>query len=171
MIILDVILLLIIAGFVFYGLFFGLIRTIGSLLGLVIGAWAAVYSYQIAFDFIQSMAFGYDVLGKTLTFFVIFTISNRLVTLIFAILDRTFDFFSIIPFLKTINRLAGAIFGLIEGGILLGFVLYTAQSFEFVQQLIDKFGANSKIIPYLTRFVEVLRPIMPQVLDQLKQLV
>ena len=167
----DVILLLVIAGFVFYGIFFGFIRAIGSLAGLIIGAWVAVFGYEVAYQYIQNMAFGYDVLGKTVTFFVIFTITNRLVVLGFAILDRTFDFFSIIPFLKTINRLAGAVFGLVEGGILLGFVLYLVQSFTLTQQLIERFGANSQIIPYLVRFVEILRPIMPHVLDQLKQLV
>lgn len=171
MIILDVVLLLLIAGFVFYGLFFGLIRTVGSLLGLIIGAWVAVFTYQEAFILIRNLAFGFDAIGKTITFFIIFTLVNRLVVLGFALLDRTFDFFSIIPFLKTINRVAGAVFGLIEGGLVLGFVLYLAQSFTALNRLVSHFGQGSKIIPYLTKFVEILRPIMPQVLDQLKQLI
>lgn len=171
MIILDVVLLLIVAGFVFYGIFFGFIRTVGSLLGLVIGLWLATILYNPAYSIIKSMAFGYDALGKTLTFFILFTLINRLVVLVFALLDRTFDFFSIIPFLKTINRLAGAVFGLIEGGFLLGFILYIIQSFSFLAAWIDKIGQGSKIIPYLMKFVEILRPIFPSLLDQLKQLI
>lgn len=171
MIILDVVLLLTVAGFVFYGIFFGFIRTIGSLLGLVIGLWLASLFYNQAYSVVRSMAFGYDVIGKTLTFFILFTLINRVVVLIFALLDRTFDFFSIIPFLKTINRLAGAVFGLIEGGFLLGFILYIVQSFPYLGMWVDKVGAGSKIIPYLMKFVEILRPIFPTLLDQLKQLI
>jgi membrane protein required for colicin V production len=171
MIILDVVLLLTVAGFVFYGIFFGFIRTVGSLLGLVIGLWLAALFYNQAYAIIRSMAFGYDTLGKSLTFFILFTLINRVVVLIFALLDRTFDFFSIIPFLKTINRLAGAVFGLIEGGLLLGFLLYIVQSFAFLAMWIEKIGHGSKIIPYLMKFVEILRPIFPTLLDQLKQLI
>jgi membrane protein required for colicin V production len=127
--------------------------------------------YQVAFSIIQSLAFGFDAIGKTLTFFIIFTLVNRLVTLGFAMLDKTFDFFSIIPFLKTINRLAGAVFGLIEGGIVLGLILYLVQSFAVLNQVIERFSAGSRIVPYLIQFVEILRPLMPQVLDQLKQLI
>lgn len=171
MIILDVVLLLTIAGFVFYGLFFGFIRTVGSLLGLIIGLWVATLFYAQAFSIVQSMAFGADAIGKTLTFFILFTLVNRVVVLVFALLDRTFDFFSIIPFLKTINRLAGAVFGLIEGGFVLGFVLYIIQSFSVLSVWVDKVGAGSKIIPYILKFVEILRPVFPTLLDQLKQLI
>lgn len=171
MIILDVVLLLTVAGFVFYGLFFGLIRTVGSLLGLVLGLWLASLLYEPAYSVFKSMAFGYDVLGKTLTFFILFTLINRIVVLIFALLDKTFDFFSIIPFLKTINRIAGAVFGLIEGGLLLGFVLYIVQSFSVLSLWVDKISSGSKIIPYIMKFVEVLKPVFPNLLNQLKQLI
>jgi uncharacterized membrane protein required for colicin V production len=32
-------------SFVFYGLFFGLIKTVGSLVGIVVGAWLASKYY------------------------------------------------------------------------------------------------------------------------------
>ena len=48
---LDLALTIILAGFVFYGLFFGLIKTVGSLAGVVIGAWGAsrLYLWLLAF--------------------------------------------------------------------------------------------------------------------------
>ncbi|MEI8360694.1 MAG: CvpA family protein [bacterium] len=171
MIILDVVLLLFLAGFIFYGLFFGLIRTIGSLIGLIGGVWTAGTFYLLVFNFLANLAFGFDSLGKSIVFFLIFTLANRIIVFGFAILDRTFDFFSIIPFLKTINRIAGAMFGAIEGGFVLGFVLYLAQSYTFINSLLFKFSTASKIVPYLEKFVEILRPLLPTILDQLKHLV
>jgi membrane protein required for colicin V production len=171
MIILDVVLLLIIAGFVFYGLFFGLIRTIGSLIGLILGVWLAAIFYQPAFGVLKNLAFGFDAIGKVMTFFIIFTIVNRIVVLLFALLDRTFDFFSIIPFLKTINKVAGAAFGLVEGGILLGFSLYIIKNFSVLSKLLDNFSEGSKIIPYLMKFVEILTPVFPQLLNQLTKII
>jgi uncharacterized membrane protein required for colicin V production len=171
MIIFDIVLVLFLAGFVFYGLFFGLIRTIGSLLGLIIGVWAAAMFYQDVYGWVRDLAFGFDVLGKTIIFLIIFTLVNRLVVLIVAIINRTFDIISIIPFLKTINRLTGAIFGLIEGAFLLGFLYYFVQSFAILNNFVMGFAKGSVIMPYLARFVEVLSPIMPQLLDQLKNLV
>lgn len=170
MAILDIALLIIIAGFVFYGLFFGLIRTVGSLLGLIIGLWLATLLYEPVFAMLHNLAFGFDSIGRSIAFFILFTIINRLVVLLFALLDRTFDFFSIIPFLKTINRLAGAVFGLIESGFLLGFIWYIIQSYPVLAAFIDKFDTGSKIMPYLIRFVEILRPIFPNLLDKLKEL-
>lgn len=171
MIILDVVLLLVIAGFVFYGLFFGLIRTVGSLIGLILGVWLAAIFYQPAFGFLKNLAFGFDAIGKVMTFFIIFTIVNRIVVLLFALLDRTFDFFSIIPFLKTINKVAGAAFGLVEGGILLGFALYIVKNFSALSKLLDSIAEGSKIIPYLMKFVEILTPVFPQLLNQLTKII
>lgn len=171
MIVLDVVLLLFLAGFVFYGLFFGLIRTVGSLLGLLGGIYVAVTFYETAFSYLSNLAFGFDVVGKSVTFFLIFTLVNRLIVLGFAIIDRTFDFLSIIPFLKTINRVAGAIFGIIEGGFVLGFALYIVQSYDFLGSLLARFSEGSKIVSYLENFVEILRPVLPNILDQLKHLV
>jgi membrane protein required for colicin V production len=171
MIVFDVILLVFLAGFVFYGLFFGLIRTIGSLLGLIGGVWVAATFYEQAYAILGNLAFGFDVLGRSLAFFLIFTIVNRLIAFGFAVLDRTFDFFSIIPFLKTINRVAGALFGLIEGGFVLGFALYIMQSYSFSTSILERFSADSKFVPYIEKFVEVLRPVLPTILDQLKHLV
>lgn len=171
MIILDVVLLLFLAGFVFYGLFFGLIRTIGSLFGLIGGIYVAVTFYETVFSYLSSLAFGFNVLGKSVAFFLIFTLVNRLIVLGFAVIDRTFDFLAIIPFLKTINRLAGAVFGLIEGGFVLGFALYIVQSYDFLNILLVRFSVGSKVVSYLEKFVEILRPILPNLLDQLKHLV
>jgi hypothetical protein len=70
----------------------------------VVGAWLASRWYIIVFEWAENLFFGYDNLGKVLTFIILFTLINRLVGFAFALIDKTFRLLSIIPFLKTINR-------------------------------------------------------------------
>jgi len=164
--ILDVILLIFLAGFVFYGLFFGLIRTFGSLLGVVLGLWLTFMFYLTAYDWFKNLFFGHEFTGKLVTFIILFTIINRLIGLIFAILDRTFDLLSVIPFLKTINRLAGAALGFIEGGLVLGLILmYLSQT------SLSHWFASSQVAPFLIKFTQAILPLIPGLLNRVKGVV
>ena len=167
----DTILLIILAGFVFYGLFFGLIRAVGSLAGVIAGAWLASIFYVDAFELAENLFFGHDTLGKVVTFIVLFTIINRLVCFAFSILDKTYNIISIIPFLKTINRLGGAVFGFLEGGIVVGLVLYITANNFLVGGLISKLLEGSKVAPFLVGFIDALKPLLPGMLDKLKPLI
>ncbi|KKQ62039.1 MAG: Colicin V production protein [Parcubacteria group bacterium GW2011_GWE2_38_18] len=170
MVIFDIGLIIILAGFVFYGLFFGLIRTIGALLGMLIGIWVAGMYYVTVAGWFKNLFFGYDSVGKLITFLVIFILVSSLIKFAFMMLDKAFDFLAIIPFLKTINRLAGAVFGLVLGGFMLGFVFYIFLGFPIVGTLLGKLSANSKVVPYLLKFVEILKPFLPEVLKRIKLL-
>ncbi len=165
--ILDIILLLILAGFVFYGLFYGLIRTVGSLLGVVVGAYLASRFYLVVFDWFQYLFFGHENAGKIITFIILFALINRLVGFVFAIIDRTFDLISIIPFLKTINRLAGAALGFILGGLVIGLLLYVASRYISVG-LYEQYLSTSKFVPYFIKFNGLLLPLLPEILKKIK---
>lgn len=168
---LDIFLLFILAGFVFYGLFFGLIKTVGSLVGAVLGAWAAAHLYLPFFDIIQELFFGFENLGKVVCFLIIFAVVNRLVSFGFAILDKTFHILSILPFLKTINRLAGAVLGFIEGGLILGIVLYIISKYTFIGTFFGDVIAGSELAPFLVNFVKILLPLFPEVLKEVKSVI
>lgn len=171
MTIFDAVLLIILAGFVFYGLFFGLIRTIGNLAGLAAGIFFASRYYVPAFEWAHDLFFGRDNLGKILSFFIIFTIANRLVGLAFTLIDRSFGLISIIPFLKTINRLAGAVLGFVLGGLVLGLVLFTASRYAIVGHFAGNMLASSKLAPFLVKFAGILTPLMPEMLKKLKSII
>ena len=168
---LDIILLFILAGFVFYGLFFGLIKTFGSLVGAVLGAWAAAYFYLPFFELIQELFFGLDNLGKVVCFLIIFVVVNRVVSFAFVLLDKTFHILSILPFLKTINRLGGAVLGFIEGGLILGIILYIIAKYTFIGTFFGDVIANSELAPFLVNFVEILLPLFPEVLKEIKSVI
>ncbi len=164
----DIILLTALAGFVFYGLFFGLVRTVGSLAGLLAGVWAAVMFSEITADWLSNLFLGFTSFGRIVTFILIFTLVNRLVAFGFAMLDRSFNLLSIIPFLKTINRLAGLVFGLLEGALAIGLVLYVVRTQPILGTLLDRQIAGSQFAPYFLAFVAALQPILPEVMDKFK---
>ncbi|MDO8592714.1 MAG: CvpA family protein [bacterium] len=163
--IVDVILLIILAGFIFYGLFFGLIRTLGSLLGAVVGLWLTIMIYLPVFATLKNLFFGHDLAGKVIVFIILFTIINRLIGFIFALIDRTFDLISVIPFLKTINRLAGAFLGAVEGALLIGLILlYLSQT------VFGGWFGGSQVAPFLINFSKTITPFLPVLLERIKAL-
>ncbi|MFH0840448.1 MAG: CvpA family protein [bacterium] len=171
MIILDVILLLILAGFVFYGLFFGLIKTIGSLAGVLIGAWAASKYHLAFYDFSENIFMGNEGVGKIISFVIVFIIVNRLVGFVFILLDKVFHFLTIIPFLKTINRLAGAALGFFEGGLVLSLFIYVINKYAIIGDWFNNAVAGSKIVPFLMKFNAILEPILPELTKQLNTII
>jgi membrane protein required for colicin V production len=171
MTILDIILLFILAGFVFYGLFYGLIKTVGSLVGVILGAWGAAHFYLSFFDIIKYLFFGLDNLGKVICFLIIFVIINRLATFVFVVLDKTYNILSILPFLKTINRLAGAVFGFIEGGLVLGLALYILVKYVGADNFLGGMLIKSEFTPFLLDFIKILLPLFPEILKEMKTIV
>ena len=161
--IIDAILLIILAGFVFYGLFFGLIRTLGSIISLVAGLWLTFIFYLTVFGWVKNLFFSHELAGKIIVFIVLFTLINRLIGFIFALIDRTFDLLSVIPFLKTINRLAGAALGFIEGGLVLGLALLFISETAFSGWI-----AASKVAPFLMSFAKAVTPLLPGLLERVK---
>jgi len=167
----DTGLLIILGGFAFYGFYLGLIRTFGSIISLVAGAWVASHYYLIVSGWVESLFFGYNNLGKVVVFLLLFSLANRLVNWAFALVDGFFDLISIIPFLKTINRLAGAALGLILGGLIVGLILYVCVRYPFLGTYLGKWLEASEIAPYLIKLSTVLTPLLPEVLKKVQSLI
>jgi uncharacterized membrane protein required for colicin V production len=167
----DIILVFILAGFVFYGLFFGLIRTIGAFLGVIIGALAASRLYAPVADWIDPIFFGYLNLGKVLVFLILFTLINRLIGFLFYLLDQAFNIISILPFLKTINRLGGMALGFLTGSLAIGLVLYVISKYAILEHWIGKWLSNSEFVPFFLKVNDALMPILPEVLKKLEGVV
>lgn len=168
MVIFDVILLILLAGFVFYGFFFGLIRAVGSLAGLLVGAWLAGYFYLDAFAWLDKIWPWSDSLGKVISFIVCFTVVSRLVSWVFILFEQAFKVAAIVPFLKTLNRLLGAVFGFIEGALALGLVLYVAGRYLPAAGAIGKWLDSSAIVSFLIGFSKILAPLLPELYKKVR---
>jgi len=169
--IIDVILVVLLSGFIFYGLFFGLIRTFGAFMGVIVGAILASRLYLFAAGFIEPLFFGYNNLGKVLTFMVLFSIINRLVGLGFYLLEKIFNVISIIPFLKTINRLGGAILGFLTGALTIGLLLFVISRYTLLDTFLGIWLKDSRLAPMFLKFNDLLLPLLPEVLKKLQSLI
>jgi uncharacterized membrane protein required for colicin V production len=171
MAIIDVIMLLALAGFVFYGMFFGLIRTLGAFLGVLIGAFLASHFYLPVSGWIDKAFFGYHNLGKVLVFLILFGLINRLVSFLFYLLDRAFGLITIIPFLKTFNRLGGIILGFLTGSLFLGIILYVISKYAILESLAGRWLVDSEFAPFFLKFAHAALPIFPEVMRKLESLI
>lgn len=139
----DIIFIGIIIVFTVSGFVMGLIQGIGALIGLAAGFWAAIRLFDSFGDILTPIFFGHSVGAHIAAFIIIFILASRLVGLIFWLIDKFFHIISIIPFLKSINRLGGALLGLVEGilicGLTLGFLL---GYFGEVAWIKDNFGSS-----------------------------
>jgi len=124
----DITLLFIIAFFVLFGFMFGAIQTFGAVVGIGAGAYIANNYYAIGIPFVSGFV-SQPMIAKIVSYILVFVVVNRLIGLVFMVLDKIFDLLKIIPFLSTINRLGGAVLGLIEGVTVVAVVLFFISGF------------------------------------------
>jgi len=168
--ILDLVLILILFFFAFSGFFFGLIHAVGALVGTVAGVVLAANYFQVVADWLAEFIPLNDNWLRIIGFLVVFFAVNRIVAFIFWIIGKFFKVLSVLPFLKTFNRLGGLIFGLIEGCLIVGVVLVFVVKFPFAEFLIPAieasqlakwlFGAGTALLPLLPELFEEARTLM-----------
>lgn len=159
----DLILILVLFLFIAIGFVSGLIQGIGAIVGVFLGAWAAVWYYAPLGDWLTPILLGHGTIAKIVAFLLIFGVVNRLVGLIFYIVDKFFDLISIIPFLKTINRILGGILGFIEGILAISFILYFITRLGISAWLTGVIAA-SKVAAWLMGLASLLGPLLPTIL-------
>lgn len=163
----DIILLIIIAGFGMFGFWFGLIHTLGSLLGTVFGAYLAARFYEPMADWLMNITGWTGNYTKVLMFVIAFIIINRLVGFVFWIIDKTTGLITRLPFISGINRFLGLLLGLAEGLITLGLIFYFIERVPLSDYFMQ-WMANSVVVPYTTAVAAVLLPLLPEALKMLK---
>jgi len=167
----DVLLLICLSGFVFYGLFFGLIRMTGVFLGTIVGAIVASRLYLSVSSILSPLFFGYENLGKVVVFLLLFSLINKLVGFGFMFVEKVFNLISIIPFLKTINRFAGGVLGFFTGSMTIGLVLYFVSKYAVLDFFIGTQLVDSKLAPVFLFFNKIILPLLPEVLKKIQSLI
>ena len=167
----DVIIIVILAGFAWYGFFYGLIRVIGNLIGLIIGAYIAAHYYLNIYNYLARFIPGSAEIGKIIVFILVFTIVSHLISWVIALLEKGFDILSIIPFLKSANRILGLVFGLLEGIFFLGVAAYILNRHLPSGLPLAQWLAGSHMVPLLISVSKILAPFLPQVFNKIQNLV
>jgi len=162
----DLVLLLILFGFVWFGLWHGLIRTISGIVAFVLSLIISTRLYEALALKILPLLNDNFVLARILSFLVIFFIAQAIIFFIFRALNKVFDF----SILKIFNRLAGAIFGLLEGGLIIGFILYFSQKLPLGATW-SNLLETSMIAGILIGFSTILLPLLPKAIKQIQSFI
>ena len=149
----DIVLLIIIAGFAMFGIWFGFIHTLGSLLGTAVGAFVATRYYLWLATWIVNIT-GWSEHTAT-----VFMVSNRLIGFFFWLFDRFFKPITNLPFLSSLNRFLGFLLGIFEGVVTLGLVFFVIQA-NPVNEKFMTWVDESRVVPYTLGAANVLMPLV-----------
>lgn len=164
----DLILVLVLFFFTFSGFMFGAIQTIGSLAGTIVGIIVAGRYFDVLSGKISPTPIGNPNLAKVLAFALLFVVSSKAVSLVFWIVNKVYKLLSFIPFLKSINRLAGGFLGLAEGVIIVGVALVLFKQYPFADFLLPSID-TSPIAQWLLWVGGQLVPLLPSFVDQARE--
>jgi len=163
----DIILIIILIGFGLFGLWFGLIYTLTSLVGMIAGLYLASRYYMIAADWLIKYTGWSGNFSRILAFIIAFVLINRLVNLAFWLLNKILKIVTGLPFIRGLDRLLGLLFGLAEGVLVLGAIIFFIARFPVGQTFMDALG-KSTLAPQLTKPVAMLLPLLPEALKAIK---
>jgi len=166
----DIILLVIIGSFGLFGLWFGLIHTLGSLVGTVLGVYLASRYYEVGANWIMHITGWQPNFSKVIIFIIAFLIINRLVGFAFWIVDKILSLITRLPFVNSLNRLLGMVFGVFEGALVLGIIFFFISRFPLSTTFMSALEV-SKVAPYTVKLAKVLWPLIPDALKILQSTV
>lgn len=161
----DLVILLALTFFAAFGFATGFIQVLGGFVGAILGAWLAAKIHAPIARWLDPYIPGDYIAAAVVAFVIIFGISNRLVGLLFFMAGKVLHLLTIIPFAKTINRVLGAILGLLEGIVVIGVIVYLISHLPAIPGLTEKLN-QSVLAPFLNICVGWLLPILPKLLQQ-----
>lgn len=159
MFLVDVILVAIIGLFVLFGFLFGFVHSLGSLVGAILGTVLTSRLIEPAFERF-GFILGGGAFAKIVLFILIFLLISRIIGLLFWVVEKVLGIFAMIPFAKTVNRLIGAVFGLLEGIIVVGVVLFFALQYlpdDAVKAALEQSSVADLLIA-MTAAIQVMYP-------------
>lgn len=116
----DIAVLVVLAAFALKGLFRGLLKELCSLLGLLAGAFLA-FRFHAPLAEVLARSFGLHAQVGTVAAFILLFLAT---VAFFAVLGHILSRFVRFLFLGGFNRVAGGLFGLVQGVLLLTLVLF-----------------------------------------------
>ena len=166
----DLVILIIISGFALFGLWFCLVHTLGSLIGTAFGVYLASRFYEpVAGWIINFTGWGQNYI-KVIVFVVTFLLITRLVGFIFWVMEKFLTIFTRMPFIHGLDRIMGAIFGFLEGAIVVGVTLFFISRFPISLPFMEGL-AHSQLAPPLVKLASILIPLFPEAIRLLKSTV
>jgi len=155
--ILDLLFIAILFFSVFFGLFRGLVREVLSLFFLIAALVAAFIYYREAGLLLDAV-----IRNRGLAHFAGFLLILALTAALGSVVTGFVGKHLVVGPLKAIDRLLGAVFGLLRGLLLSGLVIYSFLAFPLNQELLER----SQLAPVLTRIIAAGVQVLPPTLRQ-----
>lgn len=152
------------------GLRRGLFRVLGSLVGLVVGAWVASHYYLWVYDWLFGHFQQSWFVNKVAIFIILFLLSSNLAAIIFMAVGRMIESIMVIPLMKTFSHLLGAVLNLGVTALTWGLLLFFFSRYLPTTNTIGQQLSESFFVPYLMTIGKILSPLLPIVLKQMQTL-
>jgi membrane protein required for colicin V production len=161
----DIVILIVVALIALTGLRAGFVKTLGSLLGTILGIYVAGHYYEPLTNSILKLTGWSPNFIRIFVFFLLFIISNRIIGLIFWMINKITGVITRLPFLSTIDHILGAVVGAIEGVLVVGIAIFFITRYPPSTTFMKKLG-ESKLAPQAMSATAFLWPLLPfQVFD------
>ena len=156
----DIIILIILAIFVWKGIKLGLIEAVGGILGIFVGLFMAAKYAPVFAESLQGLLFNSELLSKIIAFLLVYIVVNRAIALLFWIIDKVFHIVAIIPGLKGLNSLLGGLLGLVEAVIFISVISLFLSYLPLVGNFKDKID-QSRFGGLIMTVENIIEPFMP----------
>ena len=167
----DLILVLFLGGFIFYGFYIGFLRMLLNLFSSILSIIISVHIYLKVYTLIPFIGFGSEGLGKTLAFILILAILNYLLSFVFKILAKLLKIISSLPIISSLNRILGGILGLLQGLFLLGMIIFVMSRYAITNDFLNTVVSSSDVAPVFMKSIAWLSPLVPQALRLLESVI
>lgn len=155
---LDIVIIVVVAVVTLIGLKIGIIKAVLSLVGLIVGVILAGYFYV---PFSQQLTF---IANENLAKVAAFTIILIGIMVIAAVLAKLLKWVTSVTMLGWVDRLGGAVFGLVLGAILCGALLAMWVKFLGIQAA----TAESILTPILLDYFPKVLALLPEEFDAIR---
>ena len=142
----DIAILVILGFFLLKGLFRGLLREVCSLLGLVLGGVFA-FTFHLSLAQLLQDSFG---LPPKLCVWGAFLAIFLLIVILFAVIGFVLHRFVKLVFLGGFNRLAGGVFGVVQGVVILAMFVLILNSSVAPERVRGMIGRSQLAPPFIT---------------------
>ncbi|HEA31069.1 MAG TPA: CvpA family protein [Leeuwenhoekiella sp.] len=159
---LDIILAVLLILGLFRGLKNGLFVELASLIGLVAGIYGAVHFSYYAADFLKNRT---DWNPDTINL-AAFAITFLIIVIAISLLARLLTQVAKLAFLGLVNRLLGALFGILKTAFILSVILMFLSALRTKNLILDpKVTSESVLYPYVEPIAPVLLPSILREVD------
>jgi len=162
--ILDLILIVFLGGFALYGFYLGFVKMVLKLLASILSIIFAINSYLTFYQIFPSIGFGSESLGKFLSFIIVLTLINFVLSFLISIIAKVLKIITGLPFISFINRVMGSLLGFAQALFILGVVIFIMSRYAISNNLLNNLIIGSDLSPILLRSVNWLEPLFPSAL-------